>query len=213
MRDMIRRETASVQARTRYLEETLLPLSYMYVGLQSTLKELDQRDCVLCIDSYDSAFTQLVHDNQFLALGLVLLAQLSEIRSIITTHGLRDTSTIPLISVDSAARATFPSAPREDLGEPVERPASGVTLAMVNPATVKNNVIETQNSPMAKVDPPISAPMERILKPIQSADTPYSKQTETDLPVKSEIVLAQKDRKKTKGLMSKAIDDLFKDLS
>ena len=203
--EMIRDETASVAARTRYLEENLLPSCYVCVDVNFS-------QGYKTANRLHSSFTQLVHDNPFSTLGLVLLAQLSEIRNIILPV---ETGTMIPRLVHSAAYATpkiDPLASKEDFGEAVERSLSTDIPAMVNSAALKLGRGTTTKSCAGATNSSRSATVVQIHRTTEHSL--HDKFVDAGSPQESRIILPQKKRKsRAKRPTTAVIDDLFKDLS
>ena len=79
------------------------------------------------------SFSQVVHDNQFSALGLVLVAELARIQwSIDILSGCRESPVVPLRNTGSVKSVTL-IPPAEDIGEALSRNSQDLDISLDPP--------------------------------------------------------------------------------
>ena len=205
LREIVRGEIASVEARTRYLEEYLLPSCYMYASV------IFDRSYAWA-DSIHSSFTQLVRDNQFSTLGLVLLSQISEIRGIILPVNNGATTPRPMHSTASITSSMDALTSNEDFGEAVERSVPTEILAPANRLPVNMDRITSQRSFVEVPTNPRSPSIGQLRRTREDsfqdnfADVGFAQKSRNTLPQK-------KSKRKRKRPTTAVIDDLFKELT
>ena len=146
------------------------------------------------------AFTQVVQDSQFSALGIVLVAELARVWKLIGGSVKVVDDSAEVVAVDSEQRLTGkPSQFLEDIGEAVERipkPGAPSTDVRNESTTVDNAAFQTE-------------PLRYLARPLPNTSTGKIKLKPIFLP-KVTIRQKKKPSKARKG--SSVIDDLFRGL-
>lgn len=136
-----------------------------------------------CLSDSFSSFTQLVQDNQFSALGLLMLAHLSQIHHIIGIPCQMDPNEAPLPYVDHGPVGTNPSLSvssqyvTEDLGiamarSPITQTTERTDIASASP---------TRLGPSTKQEPISASALSRPHSTLKRAKNPKEKSTIDDL--------------------------------
>ena len=144
------------------------------------------------------SFTQVVHDNQFCTLGLVLLAELARIRRMLGARSVKEEDSSGSAAQDPWGAAAPPLPPAEEIGEAVERDFR-VKLSLVAPLTqgISIALSRTTDGEQANTRDASSSTL---------ATDVAEKQLEKVSPSKSH----SSKRKKREG--GNVIDDLFRGL-